>query len=737
MKKVISVLITAIIAVSNITMASATSVKRLIGDVNYDSVISIVDATSIQKYLVDLDEFDEETLVYADTDGNESISIVDATNIQKYISDLISEFPAKEPEITDPIIKNVIPEGGQVTLRNGTVYNAGEDFPENQHQMSFIYGDYKYTYDMYQYGWSVRAIDESKSTYGEILENINGAPVNDMQFTFSGCYLLETAPVIPESVLFMESTFKDCKSLTEAPIIPQSVVYMFNTFYGCTSLEVAPELPRDLEVLTGAFDACTSLKTAPVIPYGVTDMKLTFAGCTALTEAPVIPDSVTNLSWAFAHCNNLAKVSTISNNVIDMSYAFYGCYRLRTVPAIPKSVTNMEYTFEDCLRLAGVVEINAENLEYYDSCFLDTQGEILLTGEYPELNELSTPYNNVKVAKRPDPTYVGTGNIIPENSCVYLSDGTLFKAGEEFPVNETGMVFAYGEYEYTYNGYYFSSGGSGKDDEQNGWGVQARYQHKTKYDEILENINDAPITNMDSTFYGCLNLIASPEIPKGVTNMNGTFEQCRSFKDAPEIPNGVIDMTHTFHFCTALEVAPAIPNSVICMHGTFSQCESLTSAPVIPDSVEDMIGTFTSCTSLTVAPEIPNSVTHMQGTFEQCTSLKVAPAIPDSVRWMNYTFSECSSLTEAPKIADGVLDMTYAFAYCYSLETAPVIPSSVTSINSIFKNCNVLQGTVEINAKILYDYSDCFYNTYRPITLTGDYSKLNDIAKKYWNVSVD
>ena len=59
------------------------------GDVNGDGVISIADATTLQKHLANIIDFDDEQLAVADTNGDGSVSIADATQIQKYLAQLI------------------------------------------------------------------------------------------------------------------------------------------------------------------------------------------------------------------------------------------------------------------------------------------------------------------------------------------------------------------------------------------------------------------------------------------------------------------------------------------------------------------------------------------------------------------------------------------------------------------------------------------------------------------------
>ena len=63
--------------------------SHLLGDVNNDGIVSIADATTLQKYLANIVDFDDEQLAVADTNGDGSVSIADATQIQKYLAQLI------------------------------------------------------------------------------------------------------------------------------------------------------------------------------------------------------------------------------------------------------------------------------------------------------------------------------------------------------------------------------------------------------------------------------------------------------------------------------------------------------------------------------------------------------------------------------------------------------------------------------------------------------------------------
>lgn len=60
----------------------------LIGDVDQDGEVAIVDATCIQRNLVSLYPFDKAAKAAADTDGDGEVTVVDATLIQRYLASL-------------------------------------------------------------------------------------------------------------------------------------------------------------------------------------------------------------------------------------------------------------------------------------------------------------------------------------------------------------------------------------------------------------------------------------------------------------------------------------------------------------------------------------------------------------------------------------------------------------------------------------------------------------------------
>lgn len=71
------------------TQPITTPVKRiLIGDVDMNGRISVLDATEIQKYIAEIVLLSEDAVIAADCDDDGRVSIKDATAVQKYIAEL-------------------------------------------------------------------------------------------------------------------------------------------------------------------------------------------------------------------------------------------------------------------------------------------------------------------------------------------------------------------------------------------------------------------------------------------------------------------------------------------------------------------------------------------------------------------------------------------------------------------------------------------------------------------------
>ena len=83
-------------SISNGSISVTQSSAKLLGDVDGDGEVTIIDATLIQRYLVQLKvyAFDEEA---ADSDGDGEITIVDATFIQRWLAQIPTPYNIGDP----------------------------------------------------------------------------------------------------------------------------------------------------------------------------------------------------------------------------------------------------------------------------------------------------------------------------------------------------------------------------------------------------------------------------------------------------------------------------------------------------------------------------------------------------------------------------------------------------------------------------------------------------------------
>ena len=235
---------------------------------------------------------------------------------------------------TEKAIINAACSANSIPYTFGDFTYGGNKVPEGPIQTMdcYLYGDYIYAYNCevnrrYLEGWEVIVWDpeRSQTSYGELLNSINGEDLTHVYETFYNCTNLIQAPRIPDSVTDMDGAFLECTSLTTVPNIPNSLINMEGTFYGCTSLTTAPNIPNSVTDMISTFEGCTSLTTVSNLPNNVTDMWNTFNLCTSLTTVPNIPSSVANMDSTFEGCESLKGTITINANPSSYSACFYEC----------------------------------------------------------------------------------------------------------------------------------------------------------------------------------------------------------------------------------------------------------------------------------------------------------------------------------------------------------------------------------------------------------------------------
>ncbi|MBE5819313.1 MAG: hypothetical protein E7310_00545 [Clostridiales bacterium] len=176
------------------------------------------------------------------------ITIKEKVNKYEYVMGYANEYKTHETESSYIAVEEL--EGFAITTNtDGVVFTKSDGVtpgdPYNiQNGDIVIYGDYKYTYNVSNKGWSVAVTDKTKEEYGEIAVAAYGKTVTNLNSTFAKCTNLVKAPQIPSGVINMYGAFQNCTSLEETSEIPESVENIKSSFNGCISLVEAPDIPE-------------------------------------------------------------------------------------------------------------------------------------------------------------------------------------------------------------------------------------------------------------------------------------------------------------------------------------------------------------------------------------------------------------------------------------------------------------------------------------------------------------
>ena len=165
-----------------------------------------------------------------------------------------------------------------------------------------------------------------------------------------------------------------------------------------------------------------------------------------------------------------------------------------------------------------------------------------------------------------------------------------------------------------------------------------------------------------SMFYGCINLITTPELPATTLATNcysGIFQGCTSLTTAPELPATTLASycyQYMFYGCTNLVNAPVLPATTLtnyCYAYMFQNCTNLTTAPELSATTladHCCYSMFSFCTSLINVPSLSATTLATAcyaSMFQGCTSLTTAPELPATTlasNCYNYMFQNCTNL---------------------------------------------------------------------------------------------
>ena len=99
MKKAAGLLSVVIILMSVISanaIEASTEQPFVWGDANGDGIVTVSDATAVQRHIAELEEISKDYVKAAYVGGDGTLSVKDATLIQQYAAEIINHFPSEE-----------------------------------------------------------------------------------------------------------------------------------------------------------------------------------------------------------------------------------------------------------------------------------------------------------------------------------------------------------------------------------------------------------------------------------------------------------------------------------------------------------------------------------------------------------------------------------------------------------------------------------------------------------------
>ena len=331
------------------TVKPADSADAVLGDVNGDGEIDILDVIALNKFLLGSETFSNAQKTAADVDGNSVIDSTDSLNILKYVVELISSFDSvpvpqnttesAPPETTEPASQETVPS----PAANRKLTDAEVQFkPSANASVEWeTYSDEDITLQ-YPKGWEVKCSTQDLQLCYEVTDPKTGIcwTYSDLVITF---YADQTSvdnckTLLPDFKLYEvlpEGSAQAFYELLYDPAFNQNVAS--STVTSSEALGKSP-LKQVLES-TGSGDLLNE------VDYSAVTMDVTLAG-DAGKEMEL-------LGVAGASYNKLAPLTGLTAEPLDLStYFIYGarCYLApkgelsNWTPVLDKSITSLKTT---------------------------------------------------------------------------------------------------------------------------------------------------------------------------------------------------------------------------------------------------------------------------------------------------------------------------------------------------------------------------------------------------------
>lgn len=127
MKRILFILLVAVTLLSSGITADAKDAYRLIGDVDEDGIVSILDATHIQRALANMSQLNALQRYLADADGDMLTDIVDVTVIQQKLAEISDDFYCDRLECWKAKVYDIEPPEGVLSVNTPLTFRAVTD----------------------------------------------------------------------------------------------------------------------------------------------------------------------------------------------------------------------------------------------------------------------------------------------------------------------------------------------------------------------------------------------------------------------------------------------------------------------------------------------------------------------------------------------------------------------------------------------------------------------------------
>lgn len=249
-----------------------------LGDVNDDDRISVVDATEIQKYLVNLldESFDIYQSINADYNKDGRVSVLDATEIQKELVGLNTktDFPTASVKATDKECRkkyaDYISEYNLSDMLKG-YYVVGKTSDSwllfRDEKWEYFYNYYDNTVGLCDYlGNNKTEILPVKLTTGKTIVKVGS--YSDFSPVYVGTYNDKKAPYSTLENIFIPSNYKLCRYSFEGNNKIKNIFFESDNGYAhensvfkdCSSLERVVLPSSMFKIPSSMFEGCKSLK---------------------------------------------------------------------------------------------------------------------------------------------------------------------------------------------------------------------------------------------------------------------------------------------------------------------------------------------------------------------------------------------------------------------------------------------------------------------------------------------